>query len=122
MKSSDRLGVKTNAEPSKVVIKPDDSLVLIPVPDDTYTISARYYKSPTRLSANTDTSPIPTAFDNVIIYKAMMYHGAYYGDSELYQTAMADFEREMIKLEGSQLEENEAKMFGSGDPTWVEVV
>jgi hypothetical protein len=102
--SNDRLGATaSNVKPDRVVIKPENSLVFVGPPNDTYTVWASYYSAPTRLAANTDTSPIPTTFENIILYRAKMFYAEYYEDWDLYKSAEKDYEAELVKLEAAQL-------------------
>ena len=114
--SGDRLGVKVNEEPNKIVIKPNNSLVLIGVPDDAYTIWARYFLISTRLAANADTSPIPTEYELVIIHRAKMYYAEYYENPDLYSTADKDYLAELVKLEAAQLPEQETRTRAANNP------
>lgn len=115
-KSSYRYGVKSSGKPTMFVVKPDDSLVFINKPDAVYTIWADYYKKPTRLSASSDTSAIPTEFEACILAKAKMYHGEYYEDANLYNTGKSEFLVELAKLESKQLQGRKQMRMGAANP------
>lgn len=114
--SGDRLGAKVNEEPRKIVIKPDNSLVLIGVPDDVYTIWSRYFLISTRLAADADTSPIPTQYELVIIHRCKMYYAEYYEDPDLYRSAENDYLAELVKLESAQLPDQETRTRSANNP------
>jgi hypothetical protein len=113
--SGDRLGVKVEAEPYKIVVKPDNSLVFIDVPDAVYTVWGKYYKQPTRLAINGDTSAIPTTFEMVIIYRAKMYYAEFYEHWDLYNSAEKDYMSELMKLEAVYLPEQSSRTRASNN-------
>ncbi len=51
----------------------DDKYVLSPVPNTEYQLEYRVYTPPTVMSANTDTTTVPTRYEHVIIDRAMFY-------------------------------------------------
>ena len=67
-------GVQTNRKPSLVVIKPDNQIILSSPPDDTYVLTADYWKKPTRMAENTDTSNIPVNYERVILTQAKLWY------------------------------------------------
>ena len=98
-----KLGTVPTGKPNSVVIRPDSSIILYPTPDAAYTITADYQKRPTRMSANSDVSPIPSQFHDVIIYRAKMMYGEYEEAPEVYQSAQVDFQAMMRVLEAHSL-------------------
>ena len=64
-------------KPSRIIVMPDNSLKLEPVPDDTYAITADYFKKPVRLAANDDISVIPEPFELCVLGRAMMLYANY---------------------------------------------
>lgn len=92
--------------PDFVVRKQDNNFIISPVPDRVYTISYEGYSLPSYLSAYTDTSSIPTAFDQVIVDKALHY--AYMFRDNIEQAALAQ----------SRYEENVRKMRRILIPQW----
>lgn len=103
LKSAARLGVKVSAEPTQIVFRPDKSLVFVDKPDAEYTVWGSYFKFITKMSANSDTSNIPTVFENIIIYKAQMFYAQYYEDDDLYNEARMNYDAELVKLESAEL-------------------
>ena len=116
LESNYRLGVKVSKEPSQVVIKNDNSLVFIDKPDDAYTIWSRYFKAPTRLAANAETSAIPTFYELIIIHRAKMYAADYLENEEMAATATSDYLAELTKLESAQLPDQETRTRSANDP------
>ena len=115
LKSSERLGVKESSEPSSVTIKPNGTLVFMDKPDSSYTVWSIYFKSPTRLSSNTDTSDIPSRFERIILARTKMYHGEYYGDWELYQSGEKEYNALFTQLEAWAFPDNRLKTIGAAD-------
>lgn len=102
-RSSHRNGTQTTSTPAYFIITPDNSVILHPVPNAVFTLTADYWKTPTRLAANTDTSPIPSRFDRAIIELAKMRYGENRGVNELVINSQANFQTWLKKLEGDQL-------------------
>lgn len=93
--------------PEFVIRKSDNNILLSPTPDRVYTIYYEGFLLPSALSAYTDTSNIPTAFDQVIIDKALHY--AYMFRDNLEQAALVH----------SRYEDNVRKMRRILIPQWV---
>jgi len=66
---------------------------LYPVPAGTYQMRERYFKVPTTLSANTDTSDLPIEVENCLIYWALSNICAYMNKFELSDRAMATYNK-----------------------------
>jgi len=89
----------SRAIPEFVYENPDQSIGLSPVPDKaTYTIKYFYYSTHTALSAATDTSLIPTRFENVIIEKAKYYAYTLRGDVQNAQLAQLQFDKSIKRM------------------------
>lgn len=76
------------SRPDIVVRKSDNNLYISPVPDRVYTVYYEGFILPSPLSVYSDTSSIPTPFDQVIIDKALHY--AYMFRDNLEQAALAN--------------------------------
>lgn len=98
-----KLGTVPTGKPTHVVIQPDQSIVLYPTPDAVYSVTADYHKKPTRLEANSDTSPIPSQYHDAIIYRAKLMYAEYEDAPEVYQSAVGDFDRIMQALQAHSL-------------------
>ena len=71
--------------PVAIAIGPDQSLCLGPPPNDLYTITGDYYRSPSTMVNDTDTpTGLPIQFHMIIVYRAMMKYGQYEGAQEVY--------------------------------------
>ena len=67
-------GIDRLDEPVFVYPTKDDKYGLSPVPDkSTYTVSYEYYKFPTELSSDSDTSDVPSRFEHIVIARAKYY-------------------------------------------------
>ena len=89
----------SRAIPEFVYENPDQSIGLSPVPDKaTYTVKYFYYSTHTALSAATDTSLIPTRFENVIIEKAKYYAYTLRGDTQNAQLAQLQFDKSIKRM------------------------
>jgi len=74
-------------KPNQIVRKPDNSVLVTPVPDKVYTIQYEYYTMPTALVNATDTTIIPDEFEQLIVDKALHY--AYMFRDNVEQAALA---------------------------------
>lgn len=88
--------------PVAVAIGPDKSVCLGPPPNGLYTITGDYFVAPTAMSADTDTpTGLPAQFQIAIIYKAMMYYGAYESAPEVYQRGAQGWSLILAQLEAT---------------------
>ena len=91
-----------NDYPDIITVRPDKRIVVVPAPSSTENgkiISFDYWKKPTRLANNSDESPIPDHFHEVIIWRARMYHAAWKHDNGAYEEALAEFKTMLRNLE-----------------------
>lgn len=110
-----RNGPKTNDKPTYFIIGPDDNIILESPPDAIYTLTADYYKTPTRLAANTDTSPIPSRFERIIIAKAKIYYGQDQGAPDLVAAGMNEYRELLQRMEAQYLRGQKARMKGTDE-------
>ena len=124
LKSSERLGVKVSGTPSRITAKPDGTLVFMDKPNAAKTVWGTYYKKPTRMTANTSTSDIPTQFEMAIIHRAKMFHAEYYEDDPLYVKAERSFIKVLGELMANQVPGIDLNTTGAVDPqdSFIEVV
>ena len=99
------------ARPIVCSIGPDKKLWLGPGPNDIYTVVGEYYKAPTAMSADSDTTVIPSRFQMVVVYKAMMRYGAHESAPEVY----TDGENQYNTMLGSLIV-NQGPVMGIGGP------
>lgn len=94
------------SRPVAITVAPDKSIVLGLAPNDTsYTITGDYFRTPTSLTANSDTPEMPERFHLLIIYRAMMYYADYEQDAYLRQTSEAEYNKMLRRMTNEQLPE-----------------
>ena len=89
--------------PHCLAIDPQRNLRLYPAPDDEYTISTEYWRSPKVLATNTDTSLIPTRFERIILCRAKMYFAEHDEAPVLIQTAPQEYMEILREMEAVYL-------------------
>jgi hypothetical protein len=70
-----KIGTPTEGGPVHITIDPTNQLVLGPVPNDEYTITGEYQKSPQVLAADSDEPEMPEEFHMLIVYEALLTYG-----------------------------------------------
>ncbi len=65
-------GTQTNNAPLEYAISPAGELSLGPIPDADYTIQGEYRQSAVVMTADADTPGLPTAFEQIIVWRAIM--------------------------------------------------
>jgi len=92
-------------KPYMVSVNPDESLVLWPIPDAIYTVNGSYRKSMQAMAANTDIPILPAQFHMILVWRALMYYGAFENAPEVYSHGQYEYNRIMSRLEINQLPE-----------------
>lgn len=95
----------TPGQPLLCAAANDNKLLLAPVPNGIYTISGEYQKSPQLLTVDADTPELPTQYHLAIVYRALMMYARYDAAGEIYNDALANYQRIMRPLERLQLPE-----------------
>lgn len=95
----------TYARPVQISVGPDKKLWLGPGPNDIYTIVGEYFKSPTSMSADADTSVIPTRFHMAIVYKAMTKYATFESAPEVLEAGTRGYREQLAALTVNQLPE-----------------
>lgn len=98
-----RQGAQTNQQPDSVVILPDLSLRLQSPPDDVYSLTGDYWKRPVKMTANSDTSPVPEEYERIIIARAKIAYAESQGAPEVLASAQIEFDDLLDKLEAKYL-------------------
>ena len=94
----------TTGRPVHFTIGNDKSIKLGPAPDATgFTIKGDYQKEPIEMTANSDEPGMPNEYHMAIVWKALMYYGAYESAPEVYQSAEKEYKRILSKLRLNQL-------------------
>lgn len=88
--------------PEYVVIRPDNQLLIVPTPDDAYTISYDYFKRGKVLSANTDEPLIPSDYHMAIVGRALMIYGNYESAEEAKIQGQELYEMHMKALDAHE--------------------
>ena len=104
----------TEDKPSRVIVMPDNSLKLEPVPDDTYSITADYWKKPTVMAANADISDIPSDYHEVILGRAMILYANYENAPEIKAQGEEIYIEQLARLENHELPNKEHSRFKQG--------
>jgi hypothetical protein len=90
-------------QPCEFTVKPDRSIVVWPIPDDTYTIYGNKYKKGLDLTAD-DSEPI---FDSdyhwLIVWRAIVYYGADYVEADKFAFAAGEYKRIKGNMEYNEL-------------------
>jgi len=106
-----KYGTISTGTPESFSVKPTNVLDLYPTPDVSGTVSAEYFKVPTALAADTDTSLIPARFHRIIIARAKLYYAENEDAPEIMAGSLAEFEDLLDKLEADELPSQKARRF-----------
>lgn len=90
-------------KPTLFTVKPDQSLLFWPIPDAVYTIDGEYFKRAQTMTAGTDEPLIPSQFHDVILWRALMYYGAFAAADEKYTHGQNEYGQVLAALEANQL-------------------
>ena len=96
-------GSHTNSKPSSFLLAPNHNVYLEPIPDAAYMLTADYWKSPTRMTANVDTSDIPARFERIIIARAKIYYAEHEELPNVFDLATNEFDSLLKQLEAAEL-------------------
>lgn len=108
-------------QPWQIIVMPDNSLKLYPTPDDAYTVSLPYYRTPRELDGNSDEPLIPSPFHDVIWMRALLKYGFYEAASDVIQRVRTEYPERLRALESHQLP-NRYRYQLSQDPDPVVVI
>ena len=118
-RSSQRQGTQTNSTPSNVIVQPDESIIVYPNQDKSYTITADYWKTPTRMSANTDSSSIPSQYHRIIVSRAKTMWAEREEAPEILLASSAEYSDILDKLEAQSLPDQRLRRLSSIDTNEV---
>jgi hypothetical protein len=76
-------------------IDPDDNIVLFPIPDQVYTLKGEYFVKP-YVMTDSDAPVWSSAYHMIVVWRAIMYYGAEFGDADKYNSA-SDEHRIMLR-------------------------
>ncbi len=89
----------TQSRPQEIAVAPDRSLCLGVIPAAGYTVTGEYFRSPQVLTIDSDMPEFDSQFHMMIVYKAMMYYGAYEAAAEVYNRGELEFSKMMARLD-----------------------
>lgn len=92
----------TYSIPTEIAISPSKSLLLGLAPNDIYTVSGEYYKTPITLALDADMPELPAHFHNAIVYRAMMSYGMFESANEVYQRGEKQYRAMLNKIRYDQ--------------------
>ena len=90
--------------PNVFSIDPQHNIVLGATPDGVYTINGEYYTQPLELVAETDVPSIPSQYQMLIVYRAMMYYGAYEAAPDVTAMGKVEFDKLMARLRRHEMD------------------
>jgi len=93
----------SKGRPSFCSVEPDNSLTLYQIPNVIFTINGEYYRSPDELSGDSDEPIFPAQFHMAIVWRALMFYGAFDAADEKYTHGQNEFKRIMARLRKDQL-------------------
>lgn len=95
---------RTESErPSVVTIKPDNSMLLWPIPNEIYTVTGEHFKKAQVMTENIDTPIIPSQHHMIIVWRALMYYGAFAAATEKYTHGQNEYQKILRKMENTLL-------------------
>ncbi len=97
--------------PTTYTVKPNNSLSLFPIPNAVFTVPGQYYKTAQEMTANSSTPVFPARYHMGIVWKALMYYGAYAAADEKYAHGQSEYKAVKAQMELSELED-----MGFGEP------
>lgn len=95
----------TTTRPVQFAISPTKALCMGPPPVVGYTITCDYYTAPVDLALDVDVPLLPTQWQMAIIYRAMMFYGAFEAAPEVYNRGETEFQKVMNRLDHDRLPE-----------------
>jgi len=98
-----RQGVKANEVPSRLVILPDDSLILDNPPNAIFKLTADYYRKPIALAVDASEPPYPARYHRLVVARAKRMYAAYEDAPEIMEEAENEYNAIYPRFEASQL-------------------
>lgn len=93
----------SNGTPEVAVIMPNGDLRLDPPPSAVGTLTADYFVSAERLTTDSQVPRIPESYQDIIIYRAIVFFGEYDEQPVTVQSGINRYNELMPLLEGNQL-------------------
>ncbi len=105
---------QSKAAPYQVIIMPDNTLEVQPIPDDVYRITGDVYLRPTLLQADDDVSSIPEQYHRVILGRAMVLYANFESAPEMKEQGSEIYAETLTRLQNSQLPNKFLSQFRTG--------
>ena len=77
--------------PTYFIVRPDEKILLFPIPADVGTVTIDYYRKPVQLVNGVDKPLLPEEYHEAIVCRALMLYAHYEEDTYLFQVKLAEF-------------------------------
>ena len=91
--------------PTVITVNPDNNLYLWQIPNDEFTVSGEYYQTADIMTEDADVPIFPARFHMDIVWRGLMFYGAYAGAAEKYTHGNNEHGKKFRELEIDQLDE-----------------
>jgi len=95
----------TYTRPMEMSITPDKGIALGPFPISGYTIRGDYFLAPSNMSGDSDEPALPEYWQLAIVWRAMMFYGAFESAPEVFSMGQREFNAAMTQIESDRLRE-----------------
>lgn len=102
-KIKDEIRDTSDGVPFRVILMPDFTLQVDPVPDAAHTIQGDYYINAVEMEANDDVSIIPARFHEIILGRALILYANYENATEIKTQGGEIYTEQLARLENNQL-------------------
>ncbi len=93
---------QSNDEPCNFTIAPNNNIYLESRPDKVYAFTAPYWKTPTRMTVNASTTPIPTRLERIVIARAKIYYAEHEEFDNVFELATKEYHELLDILEATE--------------------
>lgn len=84
-------------------VKPDNSVIFDCLPDAAYIIRGEYASTPASVGADADSPNFPAQHHLAIVYRAMMFSGAYGAEPDKFAFGESEYKKIMSRMESALL-------------------
>ena len=98
-----------------MIVRPSGDLLVHPLPDQAYTITADYWRVGTRLAANLDVPSLPIQYHRAVVARAKTMWAEREEAPEILLAASAEYQDVLDKLESQSLPEQRRRRLSSAD-------
>jgi hypothetical protein len=89
--------------PAHITFDPQNNIVLGPAPNDIYTVTGDFYRSPQVLALDADVPEMPSHYHNLIVYRAMEKYGRFNAAPEVELRGRVEGRALLRQLENNQM-------------------